>query len=280
MLDDVKAVARGWRWGRRPLPPLSAGVETTPPGPFPTGWARSPAVSALRSGVQRFGLKPLLYSQTSVRVAGLDSLDGVEGPVVFVANHASHVDAPLILCSLPPRWRARAAVIAAADYFFDVWWRALGTAIVFNTVPIERRARAASGVLGDLVKEGWSLVIFPEGTRTQDGWAQGFKGGAALVCVRHGIPAVPIGISGSYAAMPRGRRWPKPGRPPLSIRYGPPLRPKGDARTFNALLERAVARLLAEDETTWWDSIRSEPELPTGPDAARWRRIWEASGPR
>jgi 1-acyl-sn-glycerol-3-phosphate acyltransferase len=53
-----------------------------------------------------------------------------------VSNHSSHLDAPLVLCSLPDAWRERTAVGAAADYFFDVWWRASATALVFNAFPV------------------------------------------------------------------------------------------------------------------------------------------------
>lgn len=286
MLDDVRAVARGWRWGSRPLPPRSAGAEASPREPFPTKWARSPAVSALRSGVQRFGLKPLLYSQTSVRVAGLDSLEGVEGPVVFVANHASHVDAPLILCSLPPRWRARTAVIAAADYFFDVWWRAAGTALVFNAFPVERSGgRRLSDTPWRLLREGWSIVVFPEGTRSTDGWVGRFRPGAARLCTAAGVPAVPVAIRGSFAAMPRGRGWPRPGRYPVSVRYGPPVVPEPgeSAGDFMRRLADAVASLWDEDQHDWWSArvraARGRTPPPAGPSGPRWLRVWEATRP-
>ena len=71
-------------------------------------------------------------------VEGTEYLDGVRGPVVFVANHSSHLDTPLILGSLPERFADRVAVGAAADYFFDARWRAALTALFFNAFPVER----------------------------------------------------------------------------------------------------------------------------------------------
>src|SRR5436309_3332887 len=86
--------------------------------------------AAARAAARAAGLKPLVWSEVTPTVSGLENLVGVRGPVLFVANHASHLDAPLVLCSLPPAWRHETLVAAAADYFFDDWWRALGTALV------------------------------------------------------------------------------------------------------------------------------------------------------
>src|SRR5947208_16491502 len=85
--------------------------------------------------------------------------------------------------------------------------------------------------------------------------------------------------------MPRGLGWPRPGRFPVSLRYGPPLRPEADedARGFSSRMHAAMARLMDEDGTTWWESIRREAQGATppvsGPDGARWRRVWESTRP-
>lgn len=287
-IEEVRLVARGWRWTRRSLTPRSA-VPHTPPQErreFPTAWARTPAARVVRSGIHRFGLRPLVWNQTRVGVHGTDYLDGLRGPVVFVSNHASHLDAPLVLGALPPRWRDRLAVGAAADYFFDARWRAAVTAIAFNAFPVERHGgKRVTSTARALLDDGWSLLLFPEGTRSPDGWMDRFRHGAARLCLERGIPAVPLVIRGSYAAMPRGRKWPRPGRPPVSVRFGPPLYPvEGEyARAFSGRLAAAVARLWDEEDTSWWTSLRraadGETRHPTGPDAPEWRRVWESSRP-
>jgi 1-acyl-sn-glycerol-3-phosphate acyltransferase len=230
--------------------------------------------------------KPLVWSEIMPRIGGLDTLGQVTPPVIFVANHASHLDTPLVLCSLPKPWRARTAVAAAADYFFDVWWRAASTALVFNTFPIERAGgHRATNTARQLVAEGWSLLVFPEGTRSRDGWMGRFRSGAARLSIDHGLPAVPVAIRGTFAAMPRGRSWPLPGRLPVSVRFGPPLRPKdGEGyREFSRRIQQALARLWDEDATTWWESLRRESQGATpslsGPEAPRWRRVWESTRP-
>jgi 1-acyl-sn-glycerol-3-phosphate acyltransferase len=288
LLEEARTVARGWRWGRRPLVPRSAEPWAPRPEPreFPTGWARTEAGRAARDLIQRFVLRPLVWSQTEPRVYGLEHLDGIRGPVVFVSNHSSHLDAPLILCSLPTRWRRHTAVGAAADYFFDVWWRAAGTAMAFNAFPVERSGgRKLSETPWRLLRQGWSIVVFPEGTRSDDGWVGRFRPGAARLCIGAGVPAVPVAIRGSYAAMPRGRGWPHPGRYPISVRFGAPVWPgEGEnARAFSERLADAVAGLWDEDRTTWWESRRRAADRrtprPEGPSGPRWIRVWEATRP-
>ena len=87
------------------------------------------------------------------------------GPALFVANHSSHLDTAVLLTTLPKERRRRTAVAAAADYFFDVWWRASGSSIAFNTFPIERKGGSLSSTPADLIADGWSIVVYPEGTR-------------------------------------------------------------------------------------------------------------------
>ncbi|MQA79949.1 MAG: 1-acyl-sn-glycerol-3-phosphate acyltransferase [Streptosporangiales bacterium] len=284
---EVRLFARGWRWGRRPLVPRSAEPHTPDRGKreFPTRWARSPAGIALRDVVQRVGLGPLLRFEVEPRVSGLDVLDGLRPPVIFVANHSSHLDTPLVLCTLPNRWRRRTAVAAAADYFFDTWWRATGSAIVFNTFPIERRGGQLATTPGSVLEEGWNVVVFPEGTRSPDGWGGRFRLGAAYLAVQHNVPVVPIALRGAYAAMPRGRGWPVPGRPPVRVRYGRALVPGAgeEPRAFGKRVNDAVAELLDEDRTTWWEARRraatGTTPSPSGPDIAPWRRIWAQTAP-
>jgi 1-acyl-sn-glycerol-3-phosphate acyltransferase len=284
---EVRMVAKGWRWGRRSLVPRSAEPYQLPKetNVFPTGWARKPAANSVRDLVQRYGLRPVLHSTVRPQVSGLDVLTGLQQPVLFVANHSSHLDTPLILCSLPDEWRRNTTFAAAADYFFDTWWRASGSAMVFNTFPIERRGGSMSTTPGDVLSDGWNVVIFPEGTRSPDGWSTRFRLGAAYLAVEHGVPVVPVGIRGSYAAMPRGRGWPRPGRLPVRVRFGPALR-AGDGespREFAPRIRDAVAELLDEDATTWWEAKRraakGETPDPSGPQVASWRRIWAQTAP-
>lgn len=280
-------MAEGWRWTHRPLVPR--GVEAPSPRhrQFPTRWARSEPARVARTILQQYALGPLVAAEVSPSVSGLAVLERLSPPVIFVANHSSHLDAPLVLTSLPARWRDRTATGAAADYFFDVWWRAAATALIFNAFPVERaggRGRARH-LARDLLENRWNILMFPEGTRSHDGWIRPFRLGAARLATETGVAVVPIGIRGSFQAMPRGRGWPAKGRPPVRLRIGDPIRPlpAEDAAAFNERVRAALAVTLDEDQSTWWEATRRAARGasldPGGPPAARWRRQWEASRP-
>ncbi|MGZ5398530.1 MAG: lysophospholipid acyltransferase family protein [Nocardioides sp.] len=284
-VDDVRRARLGFRWGRRAQVPRSAEpyVPAQSPNVYPNDWSRTRGAAVAREVAQKAALEPLFRSQVRTRVEGLHVLDGLDGPVIFAANHASHLDTPLILLSLPDAWRRRTAVAAAADYFFDTWWRAVGSSLVFNTMPIDRRGGSLAATPREVLDDGWSLVIFPEGTRSKDGWLGTFRMGAAYLAVEHGVPVVPVAHRGTFAAMPKGDGWPGRGRRQLTIRFGDPLVPgQGESvRSFAPRIRDAVARLLDEDETDWYTAMRraaagATPD-PAGPDVAEWRRVWQTS---
>jgi 1-acyl-sn-glycerol-3-phosphate acyltransferase len=287
--DELKEMARGFRWGRRPMVPRSAepyAKERDDRG-FPTDWARSKGGVAARQAILQGFMHPLVKNELSLRVHGLDHLNDVRGPVIFFSNHSSHLDATLIMCTLPDRWQRKTAVGAARDYFFDVWWRQAFTALVYAGFPIDRSkgGRGAIDKARELVRDGWSIVVFPEGTRTPDGHMQRFRHGAARLALELGVDLIPIAIVGAYQAMPKGRWWPGPGRPVVTIRYGGPLHPEeGEShQSLSLRMQRAVAELFDEDRTTWFEAVsRSEKgETPSlaGPRGPRWRRTWDGSRP-
>lgn len=288
ILSEIRLVSRGRDWRGRSRTPRSAEPWAPAPGPreFPTGWARTRAARVVRDGVQRGVMRPLVWTQTRPQVYGADLLEGVAGPVIVVANHASHLDAPLILGALPAHLSRRMAVGAAADYFFDARWRATLTALVFNAFPVERSGSRRQKLLApQLIRDGWSVLMFPEGTRSQDGWMRPFRLGAAQLACQHGVPAVPVAIRGAFAAMPRGQNWPRAGRPRIAVHIGRPLRPEiGETGpAFSARLAAAVNQLWAEEDLGWWRAMRAAADAslpaPTGPPAASWRRIWESTRP-
>jgi 1-acyl-sn-glycerol-3-phosphate acyltransferase len=197
-------------------------------------WTRAGAASRLRELLICGVLGPLMDLYTRRRVAGRERLDELPGPVVFVANHNSHMDTPVILRALPGRWRRRTAVAAAADYFYDTHRKALSVSLAFGTVPLDRNSGAGVGPgqtahLDRLIGDGGSLLVFPEGTRSRDGRVGRLRPGAALLAAEHHLPIVPIYVSGTRKAMPPGHRWMvfKAGRPgprhPLQIRFGKPI---------------------------------------------------------
>jgi len=300
LLDDVRMVrqARDVQGQARTPRSALAHERVTKPTGFATAWARTAGARAARRAIQTGLLKPVTWTQVRPQIEGLDHLERLHGPIVLVANHSSHLDAPLIIGSLPARLRARLAVGAAADYFFDARWRAVVTTLVFNAFPIERRGSDRRPSLApQLLSQGWNLLLFPEGTRSEDGWMSPPRLGPAHLCVQRRVPMVPVVLRGTYAAMPRARNWPMPGQQRVVVRYGKPLYPAANegARALHQRMVQSLARLWAEDELGWYGSLRAQARgelaLPSGPPetagdgsravvpAGSWRRVWEASRP-
>jgi len=203
-------------------------------------WARSWLAGFVRENFLRFVLNPLMDYYAARRASGKEKLEGVKGPVILVANHASHMDTPVILSALPRRLRKRTVVAAAADYFYRNRVVASLVSLIFNTVPIERRG-GGGGVskngshLDKLLDQGWSLLLYPEGTRSRGGMPGPLRRGAAVLAAAHHLTIVPIRVTGTAQAMPPGRLWPKrlrskpvPKRHRIEVSFGEPITATGD----------------------------------------------------
>ncbi|HYA45906.1 MAG TPA: lysophospholipid acyltransferase family protein, partial [Acidimicrobiales bacterium] len=131
-----------------------------------------------------------------------------------------------------------------------------------------------------LIRDGWNLLIFPEGGRSPDGWGQPHRGGAAWLAARSGRPLVPIHIQGTGRLLPRGAKRLYTGK--TKVTFGAPMFPLAPARTLVGQVESAIAALADEATADWWSARRraAQGETPplTGPEASGWRRAW-ALGP-
>jgi 1-acyl-sn-glycerol-3-phosphate acyltransferase len=166
--------------------------KPTPIIPVPEDRFTSGLMANMRFVAQRMLLKPVVWSITRVSVRGREAVKDVKGAFIVVANHSSHLDAPLIMCGLPHRLGRFLAAGAAADYFFDIWWRRILTALFFNAFPIDRTGTAArQGVSKKLLGRGVPLLIFPEGTRSKTGEMAEFKAGAAALSIACDVPCAP-----------------------------------------------------------------------------------------
>jgi 1-acyl-sn-glycerol-3-phosphate acyltransferase len=200
-------------------------------------WARCSYAKLAREALLSLGLGPMIDYYVRSRAKGREVFDTLSHPVVFVANHSSHLDTPTILRAMPRKWRSRTAVAAAADYFYNSRWKASGVALLFNTVPLGRKGggleNGATDHVDRLIDDGWNLVMFPEGTRSRDGRIGKVHSGAAVIAAHHDIDIVPIYVSGTHTAMPPGQNWPQrlPGRffsrrHQVEVRFGEPIRPR------------------------------------------------------
>ena len=211
---------------------------------------------------------------------GQDRLLDLDGPLIFAANHSSHLDTPLLLTSIPVPWRHKLVVGAAADYFFGTRVTGALSALGIGAIPIERAkvGRKSADLAAALLEDGWSLLIYPEGGRSRDGWGQPFRGGAAYLAARTGVPVVPVHVAGTSRILRKGKTLPRPSH--TSVTFGRPISPTNDenATRFAARIEREVAALADESASDWYSARlrahRSESPDLTGPQAGAWRRAW------
>lgn len=259
----------------RPVPSTGLGDE------YRTGWARRYPVRLARAVAVDNVTRPAVHLVASPSVHGAELLGLVDQPVVLAANHASHLDTPLLLSVLPVTMRHRTVVAAAADHFFDRRWKAHVWAGLLNAIPMERQrvSRRSVDQAAELVDDGWNLVIFPEGGRSPDGWQQPFRSWAAYLAVRTGRPVVPVHLAGTHRILPKGTSQLR--RVATTVTFGTPLHADDgeDTRRFATRVEAAVAALAAEARTDWWTARRQAAagtavSAAQGPDASPWRRAW------
>jgi len=267
-LGDLARVRKAWHWDA-PRPhtwPERGAVVPAPASDL--GWARVEPVRSIRYLIQQALLLPFTEAMVHPRVEGREWVRELKRPVIFAANHSSHADTSLILYSLTDQARDRTVVAAAADYWFKRPLLGNIVSLFLNTFPFSRTG-GAQGQLhssSQLLKSGWNLVLFPEGSRSPDGRIQEFKPGVGFLAKETGTPVVPLHIQGAFQVMPRHQRIPLPGK--VRVRIGKPMAPvdKEGTREFTARVESAVRTLAREQR---------KPDVQ-----GTWIERWQASRPR
>ena len=188
----------------------------------------------------------LILGTTGVRV----SIEGMERltpgrTYVFVANHQSIYDIPILFWSLPFQLRIIAKESLGRVPFLGWHLRRTGHMLVDRSRP--DRAKIFSWA-SRLTSQGLSLIVFPEGTRSADGRVRRFKGGSFYLALEAGLPVVPLSVSGSRHVMRKGRLATYPGDVRLVIHE--PIDTRGlegsDSREFG---ERVRQIITPEAET-------------------------------
>jgi len=206
------------------------------------------------------------------RAYGLERIPR-QGPLIYVANHLSHFDPPLVACLV----RDRPCGFLARESLFR--FKPFGWLIGFlGTIPLHRD-KSVAGALRAAVAEleaGRCVLMFPEGTRSRKGVQARFKGGAAFLARKTGAPLVPVAIDGSYDIWPSGRGFPRL-RGRLAILVGDPVPIEELGENDRAALDALRRRI----ETQRLDLRQRMRESTNG----RWPRpgvgdepFWEGKG--
>jgi 1-acyl-sn-glycerol-3-phosphate acyltransferase len=176
-------------------------------------------------------------------VAGLENLPR-NGAFLIAANHASHLDPPVIGSQVPRQmcFFARKTLWHGA---FATWWLdAVGT------IPVDRDGGQDVGALKRVLRalaSGKVLILFPEGTRSPDGHLQAPKPGIGFIVCKTQVPVVPARIFGSFDALGRNAKLPRLGTP-LNIVFGRPIPPSvyDDPSAGKERYQVASARIMAQ----------------------------------
>jgi long-chain acyl-CoA synthetase len=166
---------------------------------------------ALGRRALRSGMRALYHRVLDTQVYGAAQVPPFGGYIVC-ANHASHLDTGLIKYALGEQGEALVA-LAAKDYFFDDPVRRMYFENFTNLVPMERHGslRESLRLAGEVIRDGYILLIFPEGTRSETGIMTDFKPSLGYLAMTNKCGILPMYLSGTHEAMPKGRYLPRRG---------------------------------------------------------------------
>jgi long-chain acyl-CoA synthetase len=184
-------------------------------------------------------------------VEGREHLAKLDRPVIFAVNHQSHLDLPTVLMALPARLRYSVAPAMAkeffkAHFFPEQYGRAAWftnslnyylSALFFNAFPLPQReagTRQTLRYMGEVLESGYSVLIFPEGRRTESGEIDRFRPGIGMIASKLDVPVVPVRVDGLDRILHHTWKMAKPGR--ARVAFGAPIRLSGD--DYEALAKR------------------------------------------
>lgn len=165
-------------------------------------------------------------------------------PVVFACNHQGYFDIPLMLTQLDRPHPILAKAETARIPFIRRWMERLGC--VFVDRQDSRDGLEALRKAGQLLEEGESLIIFPEGTRSKGDRMGPFKAGAVHIAAKAGVPVVPVRIEGSWRLMEGNGGWIRPASVRVTIL--PPVETAGLSREEKKELPQRLRRMLGGEE--------------------------------
>jgi 1-acyl-sn-glycerol-3-phosphate acyltransferase len=200
----------------RAAPNTNSATEVEYGGPHP--WQIQPWASAVRKVMRHkeYTRWVELYC-TTLRIEGQENLESLNEPAIFIANHQSHMDTPVIMETLPENIRDNILFGAAQDRWFvkgkeklilQPWYQSL----VLGNFPIMRGGGSkALAYASWLLEQGSHICVFPEGTRAMSDELGEFRHGVSLLALKHNVPVVPIVMKGLRELRPKGAKEIKPG---------------------------------------------------------------------
>jgi 1-acyl-sn-glycerol-3-phosphate acyltransferase len=215
----------------------------------------SVAVSLFDATGRRQARIAVAWSRTLLKISGVKAeVEGLEnispnGVYVFASNHASYMDTPVVLGNIPVQFRFLAKRGLFMIPFLGTHLQRAGHIPVFRGNA--RQNLKTLGMAAETVqKRGISLLIFPEGGRSQDGALGQFSEGAAYIAIKAGVPLVPLTLLGTRAVLPFGSGLPRPGR--VRMLVGNPIPTEGlSLKCREQITAQARAQIAANLERSY-----------------------------
>ena len=165
--------------------------------------------------------KAYLHFNNRLTTRGTENIPA-HGPVIMAPNHQSYLDGPLVISGLSAQQIKEFYFYATEEHVQGAIRRHLAGR--HNIILMERKNLKNSILkMAEVLKQGKSIVIFPEGKRTHDGAMNPFRKTFAILSKELNVPILPVCIKGAFKAMPRGRILPMPNH--ISLEYLPPIKP-------------------------------------------------------
>ncbi len=202
-------------------------------------WAQQWPVRWIRNFFYYLLSLPATLIMAHPTIIGRENLEGIDGPLLITCNHVTYIDVGFVLIAMPARIRNRLAVGMLGERLWSMWrppasmnvfarwWQQAGYYLVvalFNVFPLPQQSgvRESFAFAGESVDRGYSVVVFPEGRRTQDGKPSPFRSGVGMLAQKLNVPVIPLRIDGLFDLKQSGRKIARPGE--LKVMIGKPLR--------------------------------------------------------
>jgi long-chain acyl-CoA synthetase len=203
---------------------------------------------------------PYIMVMARPKIIGRERLKDFRGPALIVSNHIAQIDIGFLMAALPMRLRNRLGVAMQGEmlrsmryppkewFFLKRWWEQLRYALIalfFNVFSLPQRAkyRESFRFAGELVDRGYSVVIFPEGRRTETGEMSPFRSGIGLLATHLNLPIIPMRIDGLFPFKIAKKHYAPPHA--VQVKIGNPVRfePTADPEEIAKELQNIVEKL-------------------------------------
>lgn len=195
-------------------------------------WTLTLPIKIIQYIIQLLILFPITKIFCSIKTQGKENLSSLKSPLIFVSNHVSFFDAPVILSKLPFRFKTNIAIAALEEFFQEKKpFKKLIKIILYNLgtiflnlymFPQTKGFTNSIKYTGELIDKNYSILIFPEGERTLNNKMNPFKLGIGIIASNMKVPIIPIKLKGLFEILPRYSNFPKK-RGKVTLKIGKPL---------------------------------------------------------